>query len=385
MTNPAPRSAPDSISVSRRGFLKRGTLAGAALASGVAAGCGMPATQSGKSTAASDAIDLRIAGYPLDRVQALMDGRVQVAGTTHDFEKAPIYDLNSAAMGGDQRWDVQEIGLHPYMLSFANEGFRDYTLIPVFPLRTFRHKSIFVHTGRGITTPEDLRGRKIGTAGYSQSSLTWIRGILQHEYDIHPKDLSWVISRKTSEGGLSGNESILPDDIPITYGPEGKDESELLMEGEVDAVFSAKEPQAYIDGDPEVVRLFADYRRVEHEYYKSTGIFPIMHAVAVRGDVVELHPELPVALFAAYSEAKSLNYAFMRDIGWAMNSLPWYAKELEETRALMGDNFWPYGIGPNRKALEALFQYSHEQGLCERQLTVKELFHPSTLGLLESV
>ena len=104
-----------------------------------------------------------------------------------------------------------------------------------------------------------------------------------------------------------------------------------------------------------------------------------MHAVAIRRDVVDAHPELPVAVYDAYSRAKDLNYAYMRDLGWAMNALPWYSQELEETRRLMGDDFWPYGVEANRKALETFFQYSHEQGLCERRLTIEELSHPTTL------
>ncbi len=373
------------VAASRRGFLKTGALAGAALACGVSPGCRSSTTDEGGGDAGPDGLGLTVAGYPYDRVQGLVDGRVKVEGRGVQFERAGIYKLNAEAMGGEQRWEIQEIGLHPYMLAYANSGFRDYTLIPVFTLRTFRHKSIFVHTDRGIHTPKDLRGRKVAVAGYSQSSLVWIRGILQHEYGVRPEDLNWVVSAKSSdEGKVSENESQMPEGISVTRGPVGKDESQLLVEGEVDAVFSAKEPQAYIDGDPKIVRLFADYRRTEREYFKATGIFPIMHAIAIRKNVADENPELPRAVFEAYSQAKSLMYAEQRDVGWAMNSLPWFAQELEETRSLMGDNFWPYGIEPNRKALEALFQYSHEQGLSERRVTIDELFHPSTLTLRET-
>ena len=324
-------------------------------------------------------VDLRIAGYPYDRVQGLVSGKVAIEGYTSRFERAAIYELNGAAMGGDQRWQVQEIGLHPYMLAFANDAFSDYTLVPVFPLRTFRHKSMFVHLDRNIATPGDLRGRKVCTTGYSQSSLVWIRGILQHEYGVRPEEMNWVISNKTSEGGISKNEVRIPDAVPTTLGPAGKDESELLVGGEADAVLSAKEPRAYIDGDPKIVRLFADYRRAERAYFKKTGIFPIMHSLAIRKDVVDAHPELPLAVYNAYSKARDLNYAYMRDIGWAMNALPWYGQELEETRQLMGEDFWPYGVAANRKTLETFLGYSHEQGLSKRRLTIEELFHPSTL------
>ena len=338
-----------------------------------------------RTTSSSNSLSLTIAGYPFDRVKGLVDGKVKVEGCNTKFEVSNIYKLNAVAMGGDQRWEVQEIGLHPFMLAYANQSFRDYTLIPVFPLRTFRHKSIFIRTDRGINTPEDLRGKTVATAGYSQSSLTWIRGILQHEHGVLPKDIQWIISTKSSDKGkVSKNESALPKGVPITFGPEGVDESELLVEGKVDAVFSAKEPQAYIDGHPKIARLFSDYRAIERAYFTKTGIFPIMHAVAIRQDVAKKYPWLSETVFQAYSQAKHQMYRALQDLGWAMISLPWVGKELEDTRALMGKNFWPYGITPNRKALEALFQYSYEQGLAKRKLTVEELFHPSTLHLMES-
>jgi len=338
-----------------------------------------------RTSSKSGRLSITIAGYPFDRVKGLVDGSVKVEGCETRFEVSGIYKLNAVAMGGNQKWEVQEIGLHPYMLAYANNGFRDYTLIPVFPLRTFRHKSIFIRTDRGITKPEDLRGKTVAAAGYSQSSLTWIRGILLHEYGVKPEDMQWIISTKSSDKGkVSKNESALPVGVPIQFGPEGKDESELLVAGDVDAVFSAKEPQAYIDGHPKIARLFSDYRNIERAYFTKTGIFPIMHAVAIRQDVVEKNPWLPEAVFDAYSQAKQQMYIAMRDLGWAMISLPWIGQELDETRDLMGDNFWPYGIAPNRTALEAFFQYSYEQGMAMRKLTIEELFHPSTLHLIES-
>jgi 4,5-dihydroxyphthalate decarboxylase len=270
------------------------------------------------------------------------------------------------------------------MLAHANRGFRDYSLIPVFPLRTFRHKSIFVRSDLGIREPADLRGKKIAVSAYAQSSLVWIRGILEHEYGIKPADMRWVVSSVASEGKPSGNESMRPKGIPVADGPAGKSESELLVEGAVDAVFSAKEPQAFIDGNPIVTRLFADSRATERAYFEKTRIFPIMHVVAIRNDVIEKYPWLPRRTFDAYSQSKALMYDYMRDVGWAMIALPWFAQELDETRALMGDNFWTYGLTPdNRKTLDTLFQYSHDQGFSQGRLTIGELFHPSTMNLID--
>jgi 4,5-dihydroxyphthalate decarboxylase len=162
------------------------------------------------------------------------------------------------------------------------------------------------------------------------------------------------------------------------------DESDLLVNGEVDALYHAAEPKAFINGDPNCVRLFPDSRKTEQEYFRKTGIFPIMHAVAIRKVVAEAHPELPEAVFRAYSAAKKQVYDFQRNHAWYKTTMPWISQELEETRGVMGDNFYSYGLTDNnRKTLDALFQYSYEQGLASRRLTIEELFHPSTLELIE--
>lgn len=371
----------------RRSFLK--TSAAVAGAAGVLGTTGITnvLAASKKDAVKSDKLPLKVAGYKFDRVAALVDGKVQVEGCDTTFEKAAIGDINTDVFSGAQTWDVTEIGLHPFMLAYANEGFRDYSLLPVFPLRTFRHKSIFIRTDRGIKKPEDLRGKKIATPGFSSTSLTWIRGMLQHEYGVKQEDIEWIVSAKDSSadaaGKVSAQESMIPKGLNVTKGPAGQDESDLIESGHVDALFHAAEPRGFLQGDPKVGRLFSDYRTIERDYFAKTGIFPIMHTVAIRNSLVKANPWLPEAVFNAYSEAKTMMYQQLIKLGWANISLPWAAKELEETRALMGDNFWPYGIEANRKTLEALFQYSYEQGLARKKLKMEDLFHASTLKLNE--
>lgn len=178
---------------------------------------------------------------------------------------------------------------------------------------------------------------------------------------------------------------MFPKSVPVEMGTPGKDESELLVSGEVDAVFHAGEPQAYIDGNPIVARLFENSKATERAYYKKTGIFPIMHAVAIRDELLAKQPWLAEAVFNAYSKANQINYKVMASKGWIWNALPWYGQELEETQALMGDNFYSYGIAPNRKTLETLFRYSYEQGLSSRELTIDELFVASSLDFQETL
>jgi 4,5-dihydroxyphthalate decarboxylase len=382
---------PTNNGTSRRSFIKSAVVS--AGAAGALAACGRTPTSpsvdpGGSPTEQPMGLPITVAGYTYDRVNGIVDGSVPIEGCAVTFEEGGIGDLNTHIFSGPRTIEVTEVGLHPFMLAYANDDFRAYSLLPVFPLRLFRHKSVYIRTDRGIQGPEDLRGKVIGTPGYASTSLTWLRGIFQHEYGISPNDVEWVIASKDSDsrsGATSKQEQTLPDGVPIRLGPPGVDESELLVSGEVDALFHAAEPKAYREGHPLVDRLFPNFRRTERAYFAKTGIFPIMHAVAVRNDLIDANPWLLEALFNAYSQAKSRAYGYLEKSAWYKTSLPWIETEFEETRELMGDNYWPYGIEPNRKALDALFQYSHEQGLASRKLTIEELFHPATLEFSEQV
>ena len=332
-------------------------------------------------------IKINMAGYDVYRVKAFFEKKVTIRGCDYSIKKDEIGNINTNLFNGPQSYDVCEIGLQPFILAYANNNFRDYTLLPIFPFRMFRHKSIFIRTDRGINRPQDLKGKRIGTPGYSSTSLSWIRGILKDEYGVNPEEIEWVISQKDSSAELSGKtskqEQVFPDNISISQGSPGKDESELLVAGEVDALFHAVEPQAYVEGNPIVDRLFPDSRKVEREYYSRTGIFPIMHAVAVKMELIKKHPWLAESVFNAYSEAKTQHYKFMKQKAWAWDSLPWYSQELDETIELMGKNFWPYGIQSNKKSLEPIFRYSYEQGLSKSEVKIEDLFWPGSLEVTE--
>lgn len=340
-----------------------------------------------EQTTEAPVLKLKAAGYHLPRFAALFDGRVTIEGTETVFTAMGIGDMNTEVFSGSQSMDITEIGLHPFMIAYDNDNFRDYTLLPIYPMRVFRHKSIFIRNDRGIEVPQDLIGKKVGTAGYSSTSLTWIRGILKDEYGIDPEDLNWVFSdgdsSKKIAGKISAQEQVMPKGIVMITGSPGKDESDLLESGEVDVIFHAAEPRAFVQGDPNIERLFPDFRSVEQQYYEKTGVFPIMHAVAVRTSLLEEHPWLAQAIFDAYSEAKTLAYKEMTLLGWANDMLPWYSQELFDTKQFMGENFYSYGMDDNRNALETLFRYSYDQGFTKELLTVEDLFHPEALKLNE--
>lgn len=331
----------------------------------------------------SSLLPITVSSYLLDRTQALFDGTVKIEGVDATFEQGAIGDMNTAAFSGSGQNEISELGLHPFMLAHANDEFRDYALLPVFLLRQFRHKSVFVRSDAGITKPEELRGKRIGTPRYSSTSLTWIRGIFEDEYGLKPNEVEWVVATKDSSakeaGKISEQETMLPKGISVTSGTLGLDESELLLTGEVDALFHAATPTAYLQGDTRVARLFPDFRSVEQDYFSRTGIFPIMHVLAIRRDTAAEHPWLARAVFEAYSEAKAAAFRTKDRLTWVTDMLPWYSQELENTQSLMGRDFYPYGIERNRKTLETLFRYSHNQGLADQLLTIDEVFLPSSL------
>jgi 4,5-dihydroxyphthalate decarboxylase len=363
----------------RRNFMKT-SIAGAAIGTlGLLSGRAGQAVQTQKH-------QIRVAGYDYDRVRAIMDGQVGMEGAAVSFHVENIYDVSRYAFGPDRKYEVTEIGLIPFIRKCINEDFRAYTPIPVFISRIFRHRNIFVHADSGIAKSEDLRGKRVGTPGYGFSANTWIRGFLLDEYGIKANEMQWIETTESSDGAKLSpklNRHFLPDDFPLVKGPPGVDESELLLSGGCDTLITAITPGAFLEGNPKIKQLFPDIRTAEQDYYRKTRLFPIMHTVAIRTDMIKANPWLPKAVFEMYSKAKQIAYANLETTTALKVTLPWATQEFEDTRSLMGKNFWPYGIEPNRKELEVVMRYTHEQGLVKRHLKFEELFHHSTLELKE--
>jgi len=344
------------------------------------------ACNSGQKNESKIKLSINVAGYNYDRIRAIMDGQVSIEGADVSFTVENIYDLNSSVFGTEKKYEVTEMGLIPYISQYINNDFRDYTLIPVFISRIFRHRNVFVHINSGIEKPKDLIGKKIGTPGYGMSANTWIRGFLLDEYEVKANDMFWIQTTKSSDGGSLNSDLgkyYFSDDFPLEIGPEGVDESELLLSGQCDALITAITPKAFLDGNPKIKRLFSDVKEAEMDYYRKTHMFPIMHVVAIRKDVIKENPWLPKAVFEMYSKAKQKAYSDLETTTSLKVTLPWVTQEFEDTRKLMGENYWKYGIEANRKELEAIMRYVYEQGLVKHQITFEELFDPSTLDLQE--
>lgn len=310
-------------------------------------------------------------------MRALQDGRVRIEGCRLDFLALAPEELFFRAFR-HQEFDVSELSLSSYLLS-VDRGDAPYLAIPVFSSRMFRHSAIYVRTDRGIREPADLKGRSVGVPEYQVTAALWVRGMLQDEYGVRASDLRWRTGGLEEEGREEKLPLALPQGLEVLPVARGKTLSRMLAEGELDALVAPRAPSCFTRGEPGVGRLFPDFRRVEQEYFARTGLFPIMHAIGIRRRLCERHPWLAASVAKAFARAKELAQAELGDVTALAVTLPWLAAEVEDTRARMGADWWPYGVEPNRHALETLARYAHEQGVTRRRLAVEELFAASTL------
>jgi 4,5-dihydroxyphthalate decarboxylase len=324
-------------------------------------------------------IPITIACGDYDRTRGIKDGRVHVEGCAVTYIPLEPEEVFFRAFRY-QEFDVCELSLSSY-LRVTDSGESAYIGIPAFVSRVFRHSGIYVRTDRGIRTPQDLKGKTIGLPEYQITAVVWIRGILQDEYGVKPTDISWR-SGGIEQPGRDERTPLAPiPGLDLKAIPSDKTLAGMLAAGEIDAMFSARAPSCFLNSAPHVGRLFPDYRAVERAYYQKTGIFPPMHLIGLKKALVERHPWLATSLYKAFLEAKALAMWEVRDINALRVTLPWLEAETLETIALMGEDFWRYGVEENRKDIETLARYSHEQGLVKRRLTVEELFARPTLEI----
>jgi 4,5-dihydroxyphthalate decarboxylase len=324
-------------------------------------------------------IPITIACGDYDRTRAIKDGRVPVEGCDVTYIPLEPEEVFFRAFRY-QEFDVCELSFSSY-LRVTDNGTSRYIGIPAFVSRIFRHSGIYIRTDRGIHTPQDLKGKTIGLPEYQITAVVWIRGILSDLYGVKPSDIHWR-SGGIEQPGRDERTPLAPipglDLQPI---PNDKTLSGMLAAGELDAVFSARAPSCFTRRAPQVDRLFPDYRAVERDYYRETGIFPVMHLIGVKKELVARHPWLPTSLYKAFAAAKSLALDEVRDVNALRVTLPWLTAEADQSAALMGEDFWRYGVEENRKDIETLARYSHEQGLVSRRIPVEELFATPTLEI----
>ena len=322
---------------------------------------------------------LDIAFWNYDCTRLLADGTISIAGVDASFHTGRIVTEIFEAMIRRRAYDVSELGMTYFLRTFDDDGRSPFVAIPVFPVRAFRHGAIYINKACGIETPQDLVGKRIGElALYGHDAGVMPKGILSDDFGVRPEQSRWIV------GGIDfpmDPVDFVPHPVPAEVDVEwaGKDSDlgEMLERGEIDALISADIPKAVLEGSVKVGRLFEDYETIEHDYYKRTGIFPIMHTVVVTRELADNHPDLVRAVYQGFCAAKDgMEQQYVK--GMTFNNmnimLPWLTKLIGQNRALLSDDWWPYGIRRNRAAIDAILRYHHEQGLTRRRFAIEEVF-----------
>ncbi|MDU8941779.1 substrate-binding domain-containing protein [Ovoidimarina sediminis] len=319
-------------------------------------------------------LPLTLGCWDYDRVQPLIDGRVSPDGIDLRFLNM-IVEETFFRMARNREFDVSEMSMSSYVVSLFKHD-HPFVAIPVFPSRFFRHSCIYVNADAGIEEPKDLIGKRFGCPEYQMTAPVWIRGILSDHYGVPVDGPTYVTGGEETPNRSEKIALDLPPNFRLErIGPEDT-LAQMLAEGRIDAFHTARKPSTY-DGQ-RVKRLFPDYQAVEEAYWRDTGIFPIMHVIAIRREVYEANRWIAMNLFKAFREAQALCYEGLRETAALKGMLPWFNAHVEQTLDLMGADFWPYGVEKNRHVLDVFLRYHHEQGLSPRKLDVDEMFAPET-------
>lgn len=321
-------------------------------------------------------LKLSVAVGNYDRVRPLMDGAVQIDGVDPVFMALPPEEIFFRAFRRAE-FDICELSMSSYTVKTA-QGDCPYVGVPAFVSRTFRHTAIYVRTDR-IKNPADLKGKRVGVPEYQLTANVWARAILEDDHGVKPSDIHWLRGGLAEAGRLEKIPITLPKDVKLEDIPTDRTLSDMLESGEIDGVIAPRVPTPFEQGHPHVGWLFPDPVAAAKDYFKRTGIFPIMHLIGVRRELAEQHPWLPAAVFKAFAQAKDIALRKLSDTSSTKVTLPFVEERLLEARALMGEDFWSYGAEENRKTLETFLRHHHAQGLSPRRVKVEELFHPATL------
>ncbi len=321
-------------------------------------------------------LQLSIAIGDYDRTRPLVDGAVQIDSVDPQYMLLDPEEIFFRAFRHAD-FDICELSMSSYCVKTA-AGTSPYIAVPVFPSRAFRHTSIYVRTDR-IRTPEDLRGKRVGVPEYQLTANVYARMVLEEDHGIRPADVTWVRGGYNHPGRVEKISLNLPEDVRLESAAPDETISGLLASGGIDALIGPRAPACFEAGHPNVGYLFPDPQQAATEWYKRTRLFPIMHTLGIRRTLAERHPWLPAAVMKAFQQSKSLALARLGDTSATKVTLPFVEEQLRAARALLGDDFWSYGLEPNRHVLQRFLARHHAEGLSERLLEPEELFHPASL------
>ena len=321
-------------------------------------------------------ISLSFACGTYDRLVPLALGQARCPGLSLNFIDIPHPREVFDRMVGNHEFDASELSSSEYITRHA-AGDRSFIAIPVFPSRTFRHCCIYINT-KTISQPSDLSGKRIGVPLYTMTAAVWIRGILQHEYNVDLSSIEWI-EGDIEKPGAYGKPSSLPPlvKLKVTKNTTSKSLNQILEDGEIDAIISPDKPSS-MKTATHIRRLFPNFKQVEMDYFKKTGIFPIMHLVVLRRDYYKQHRFAAASLYSGLCESKALARKGLLYTGTLRYMLPWLLADLEEMEEVFDGDCWPYGVEKNRKTLETLIQYLFEQAMIGETVPVDELFAPLT-------
>jgi 4,5-dihydroxyphthalate decarboxylase len=318
-------------------------------------------------------LQLTFACGDYDRTRALEEGTVRPDGIDLTYLRLPVEETFFRMMR-HREFEVAEMSLSSYVKSLDSDE-RPFVALPVYTSRQFRHAGIFVHADAGIETPEDLRGKVVGTPEWQLTAGVWIRGILADHHGVPVDSVEYRTGGQETPGRVEKAAVDLGGRVRIAPIPAGETLAAMLGDGRIDAFQGPRVPSSFVPGGP-VRRLFADPVAAEKAYFAETGIFPIMHVVALRRDVYEKHPWVAQTLTKALLLAKQKAIAELYDSSALRFMLPWLIPGLEEARSLLGEDYWSYGLQANEKVLSTFLGYHHEQGLSRRRYEPAELFAP---------
>ncbi len=321
-------------------------------------------------------IHLTLACEDYDRTRPLRDGRIKPEGIDLNYLVMPVEEIFWRTMKYEE-FDASELSMGAF-LTAAARGRRSFIAIPAFPSRTFRQRCIFVNTASGVQRPEDLRGKRMGVPEYSMTAAVWLRGMFEHEYGVRPAEISWVQAGEEHPGRKDRVDFEMPAGVSLESRPDTT-LNVMIDSGEIDAMMSPRMPTCFLKGSPRVRRLFPNYRQTEMDYFQKTGLFPIMHVIVIKRSIYEKEPWVAQSLYKAFCAAKDLCMKEIYDTNILRVSLPWTSAEYETTRDLMTEDYWPYGLAPNRENLETLHGYLYEQSLIKQKLNLDELFARETV------
>ena len=319
-------------------------------------------------------LPLSIAVGDYDRVRPLADGEVRIDGVDPVFLLLEPEEIFFRAFR-HQEFDVCELSLSSFALR-TSRGDNPYVGVPVFTSRAFRHTAITVRKDR-VRSPLDLAGKRIGLPEWQLTACVWARALIE-EYGVDLSDIQWVRGGIEEAGRVEKIDLKLPEGIRLEDAPGDRSLSQMLEDGDLDGIVAPRVPSCQVRGAPNIGWLFDDTRAEAEAWYRRTGVFPIMHLLGVRKTLVQQHPWLPATVLKAFTRAKDLAVARLADTAAARATLPFVEDQVAAARKLMGEDYWPYGLKPNRHVIDAFLAHHSRQGLSSGSLRAEDLFHPTT-------